>query len=95
MPGKEKGDFVCDVEYEKQKEKIHTMCVFGSSLKNQLILLFNLFLLLFIGPTALFSTIYEFYCTILVNFYLYLQYFQQKIFSFSKINESQTNPISM
>ena len=27
MPGKEKGDFVCDVEYEKQKEKIHTVCL--------------------------------------------------------------------
>ena len=35
------------------------------------------------GPTAL-----------LVNFYLYLQYFQQKVFSFSisKINRSQTDP---
>ena len=53
-----------------------TQCVFGSSLKSQLILLFNLFLLLFIGPTALFSTIHEFHCTISINFYLYLQHFQ-------------------
>ena len=41
-------------------------------------------------PTALFDTIHRF--NILVNFYLYLQYFQQKVFSFSKINGSQTYP---
>ena len=40
---------------------------------------------------TLFDTIYKFHCTISVNFYLYLQYFQQKVFSFSKINNSQTN----
>ena len=33
--------------------------------------------------------------TILTNFYLYLQYFQQKVFSFSKISGSQTNPLSI
>ena len=38
------------------------------------------------GFIVFFGTIYEFYCTILVNFYLYLQYFQQNFFSFSKIN---------
>ena len=38
------------------------------------------------------GTIYEFHCTISANFYLYLQYFQQKVFSFSKINGSQTHP---
>jgi len=37
----------------------------------------NLFLLLFIGPTALFGTIHRPHYAILVNFYLYLQYFQQ------------------
>ena len=74
------------------------MCAFGFNLKNQLILLFNLFLLLFnlflllfMSLTTFFGTIYEFYCTILANFYLYLQYFQQNIFSFSKIGKSQTN----
>ena len=40
------------------------------------ILLFNLFLLLFMNPIVLFSTIYRSYFTILINFYLYLQYFQ-------------------
>ena len=58
----------------------------------QLILLFNLFLLLFIGPTALFSTIHGSHCTISANFYLYLQYFQQKVFNFSKISGFQMDP---
>ena len=56
---------------------------FGSKLKSQLILPFSLFLLLFIGHTAFFGTIHESYYTISVNFYLYLQYFRQKIFSFN------------
>ena len=42
-------------------------------------------LIIFLG------TIYGSHCTISANFYLYLQYFQQKVFSFSKINESQTD----
>ena len=54
----------------------------------QLILLFNLFLLLFMSPIALFGTIYGSHYTISTNFYLYLRYFQQKIFRFNKINES-------
>ena len=41
----------------------------------KIILLFNLFLLLFMGLIALFNTIHEFHCIILVKFYLYLQYF--------------------
>ena len=41
------------------------------------------------GLTALFGTIYGSYWIISANFYLYLQYFQQKIFNFSKISESQ------
>ena len=44
------------------------------------------------GPIALFDTIHGSYFTILANFYLHLQYFQQKVFSFSKINGSQTDP---
>ena len=42
----------------------------------QLILLFNLFLLLFMSFTAFFGTIHRFHCTISANFYIYLQYFQ-------------------
>ena len=67
-------------------------CPFGKNYFWQLILLFNLFLLLFISPTAIFDTIYGSHCTISINFYFYLQYFQQKIFNFSKISESRTNP---
>ena len=37
-------------------------------------------------PITLFGTIYESYCTIFANFYIHLQYFQQKIFNFSKID---------
>ena len=69
-------------------------CAFGFKLKSQLILLFSLFLQLFMSPTALFGTIHGSHCTISTNFYLYLQYFQQKVFSFSKINGSQISPIS-
>ena len=36
-------------------------------------------------PIVLFGTIYKFHCTISANFYIYLQYFQQKFFSFNKI----------
>ena len=31
------------------------------------------------SPTALFDTIHGSYCIISANFYLYLQYFQQKV----------------
>ena len=41
--------------------------------------------------TVLFGIIYESYYTISVNFYFYLQYFQQKVFSFNKISGFQTN----
>ena len=34
----------------------------------QLILLFNLFLLLFMGPITLFDTIHKSHCTILITF---------------------------
>ena len=43
-------------------------------------------------PTVLFGTIHESYCTISVNFNIYLQSFQQKAFSFSKISGTQTYP---
>ena len=56
----------------------------------QLILLFTLFLLLFMGPTTLFNTIHGSHDTISANFYL--QYFHQKVFNFNKINEFQMNP---
>ena len=39
------------------------------------------------SSTALFSTIHKSYCTISADFYLYLQYFEQKNFNFSKIND--------
>ena len=66
----------------KRAIQTHSKCVFGYQLKSQLILLFSLFLLQFMGSIALFGTIHEFHCTILANFYLYLQYFQQKSFQF-------------
>ena len=44
------------------------------------------------GTITIFDTIYGSYYTISVNFYLYLQYFQQKIFNFNKINGFQIDP---
>ena len=66
-------------------------CAFGMDEICELILLFSLFLLLFISPTAFFGTIHGSHCIISLNFYLYLKYFQQKVFSFGKINGSQTD----
>ena len=57
---------------------------FGMDYFCQIILLFSLFLLLFMGPTALFDTIYGSYCTISTKFYLYLQYFHAIIFQFQQ-----------
>ena len=54
--------------------------MFGKNYFYQLILLFNIFLLLFMGFTTVFSTINESYYTISANFYFYLQYFHQKVF---------------
>ena len=68
--------------------KISRISVFGSKLKSQFILLFSLFLLLFISSIAFFGTIYRSRYTISANFYLYLQYFKQKVFNFSKIIRS-------
>ena len=66
------------------------MCVW-QKLKSQRILLFSLFLILFIDLTVLFGTIHGFQCTISTNLYIYLQYFQQIIFNFSKISGFQTH----
>ena len=66
--------------------------VFGKNYFCQLILLLSLFFILFMSPTTSFGTIYRSHCTISANFYLYLQYFQQKTFSFNKISRSQTDP---
>ena len=44
------------------------------------------------GSTTLFGNIHGPYCTISTNFYLYLQDFQQKVFSFYKISISLINP---
>ena len=61
----------------------------------QLILLFNLFLLLFIDFTALFGIIHESHYTISVNFYLYIQYFQQKKFQFQQNKQISNEPLVM
>ena len=42
--------------------------------------------------TALFGIIHESHGIISTNFYLYLQYFQQKNFNFNKISGSQIDP---
>ena len=50
----------------------------------------SLFLLLFMGYTALFGIIHGFHCTILTNFYFYLQYFKKKKkFNFNKTTVSK------
>ena len=43
--------------------------------------------------TALFGTIHETHCTILTNFYLYLQYFQQKSFQFQQNKQFPNRPL--
>ena len=79
------------IRFQENKNNLEIKCAFGMDYFGQLILLFSLFLLLFIGLIALFGTIHGFHCTISANFYLYLQYFQQKKFNFSKINRFQTD----
>ena len=70
------------------------LCMFGKNYFCQLILLFSLFLLLFMDSVAIFGTIYESHHTISVNFYFYLQYFQQKIFQFQQ-NKLIPNKLSI
>ena len=67
-----------------QLTRAYMMCPFGKDYFCQLILLFSLFLLLFMGLTALFGTIHGSHYTILANYYIYLQYFQQKNFQFQQ-----------
>ena len=67
-------------------------CAFRSGGKIKIILLFSLFFLLFMGLTALFGTIYGSHYIISIKFYFYLQYFQQQVFSFSKIKGIQIDP---
>ena len=55
-------------------------------------LFYYLVYLLFMRLTVFFCIIYGSHYTILTNFYLYLQYFFQKIFSFSKITRFQIDP---
>ena len=74
----------------KEINFIGIQCLFGM-INFVNLFYYNLFLLLFISFTVLFDTIHRFYCTILVNFYLYLKYFQQKVFSFNKISGFQTD----
>ena len=50
------------------------MCAFESKLKKSTYFTVSLFLLLFISLAVLFDTIYKSNYTILVNFYIYLQY---------------------
>ena len=44
------------------------------------------------GPTTLFGNDHGSHYTISANFSFYLQYFQQNVFSFNKINGFQTYP---
>ena len=44
------------------------------------------------GPFALYGIIHGSHGTILTNFYLYQQYFRQKVLNFNKISESQMDP---
>ena len=44
------------------------------------------------GSTALFGIIYKSYYTISTNFYLYLQYFQQKSFQFQQTKRIPNRP---
>ena len=76
---------LCNVSrlIHKAISKLFIKCSFAKDYFCQFILLFNLFLLLFMGSTTLFSTIHESYytistnihesyCIISTNFYFYL-----------------------
>ena len=71
----------------------HSMCVWHLLKKLDYFIIQLIFATIH-GPTTLFGIIHESRCTILAKFYLYLQYFQQKVFNFNKISRSQTNPQS-
>ena len=80
------------IKWIKLKVEKAIRCLIDKNYFCKFILLFNLFLFLFIGLIIFFNTIYESLCIILVKFYLYLSYFQQKNFNFNKISGSQTDP---
>ena len=52
-------------------------------------------MLLFIDLTVLFSIIHNPHYTISVNFYLYIQYFQQKKFQFQQNKQISNEPLVM
>ena len=56
---------------------------------------YSAFFLLFMGLTVIFYIINRFHCIISAKFYFYLQYFQQKNFSFSKIGGAQMNSMGL
>ena len=62
------------LSYELWKQQIQTApkFAFGIDFKTNFFLLFSLFLLLFIGPIALFGTIHVSHYTISATFELYL-----------------------
>ena len=66
------------------------MCVW-LQIKKPTYFIIQLIFVTIYGPHYTFGTIHGSHCTISANFYLYLQYFQQKNFSFSKISRSQTD----
>ena len=70
-----------------QSKCILSVCL--AKIKKPTYFTIQLILLLFMGPIALFSTVHRSHYTISVNFYLYLQYFQPKVFIFNKISRSQ------
>ena len=63
------------LQYTQKPTSYKNECAFGLGWKKKIISLFSLFLLLFMGPTTLFSIINEFHYIISTNFYFYLQYF--------------------
>ena len=66
--------FIESYNYMLQPNQIK--CLFGKYYFCQLILLFNLFLLLFMSLIAFLGTIHGLYCIISANFYFQLLYFQ-------------------
>ena len=54
------------------EDRSRSLLKYERSLKQDQSTSINLFLLLFMGSTVLFSIIYRFYCTISVNFYFHL-----------------------
>ena len=69
-----------------------TKCVFGKKYFCQLILLFSLFLLLFMGFTALFGTIHSHIILFQLTFIFVYSIFNKKNFTFNKIIGFQTYP---